>query len=169
MRAARLAGAGGEGVAAPALAVAVPAVLLALSLAGLGISSYLAYTHWADATIACGGVGNCNLVNNSEYAKLAGIPVALLGALCYSAMVASALAWLWLRPSGLAWPVMVLWGLSVGGTLYSAYLTYVELFVLEAICIYCVASASVVLASFLIATGWVIRQAQASVGEYETD
>ena len=161
MRAARLAGADDEGVAAPALAFAVPALLLALSVAGLGISSYLAYTHWADATIACGGVGNCNLVNSSKYAELAGIPVALLGALSYAAMIASALAWLWLRPLGLAWPVMVFWGLSVGGTLYSAYLTYVELFVLEAICIYCVASAGIVLASFLISTGWVIREAQA--------
>ena len=161
MRAARLAGADGEGVAAPVLGVAVPALLLALSVAGLGISSYLAYTHWADATIACGGVGNCNLVNNSRYAELAGMPVALLGALSYSAMIATAVVWLWLRPSGLAWPVMVLWGLSVGGTLYSAYLTYVELFVLEAICIYCVASAGVMLASFLISTGWVIREARA--------
>ena len=169
MRAARLAGADSDGVAAPALALAVPALLLALSVAGLGISSYLAYTHWADATIACGGVGNCDLVNTSEYAELAGMPVALLGALSYSAMIASALAWLWLRPSGLAWPVMAFWGLSVGGTLYSAYLTYIELFVLEAICIYCVASAGIILASFLMSTGWVIREAQASDNGYETD
>jgi uncharacterized membrane protein len=169
LKAARLAGAGSEGAATPALAIAVPALLLALSVAGLGISSYLAYTHWADATIACGGVGNCNLVNNSEYAELAGIPVAFLGALCYAAMIASALVWLWLRPSGLAWPVMALWGLSVGGTLYSGYLTYVEIFVLEAICIYCVASAGVVLASFLVCTGWVIREAQASDNGYATD
>ena len=160
MRAARLAGADSEGVAAPALALAVPALLLALSVGGLGISSYLAYTHWADASIACGGVGNCNFVNNSRYAELAGMPVALLGALNYAAMIATAVVWLWLRPPGLAWPVMVFWGLSVGGTLYSAYLTYVELFVLEAICIYCVASASVMLASFLISTGWVIREAR---------
>lgn len=171
MKAARLAGADSEGVAAPALALAlaVPALLLALSVAGLGISSYLAYTHWADATIACGGVGNCNLVNSSEYAEMAGMPVALLGALSYSAMIASTLAWLWLRPSGLAWPVMVFWGLSVGGTLYSAYLTYVEIFVLEAICIYCVASAGIILASFLVSTGWVMREAQASDNGYETD
>jgi uncharacterized membrane protein len=161
VRAARLVGAAGEDVASPGLSIVVPALLLVLSLAGLGISSYLAYTHWADATIACGGVGNCNLVNNSEYAELAGVPVALLGALCYAAMIASALAWLWLRPSGLAWPVMLLWGLSVGGTLYSAYLTYIEIFVLEAICIYCVASAGVILASFLVCTGWVIHEARA--------
>jgi uncharacterized membrane protein len=160
VRIARLARAGSEGVAEPAVTVAVPALLLALSLAGLGVSSYLAYTHWAHATVACGGVGNCNLVNSSRYAELAGIPVALLGALCYLGMIASAVGWLWLRPSGLAWPVMAFWGLSVGGTLYSAYLTYVELFVIDAICIYCVASAGIMLASFLVSVGWVIREAR---------
>jgi len=148
-----------EEPSAPALALAVPALLAVLAIAGLGISSYLTYTHWADATIVCGGLGNCNLVNNSEYAELAGIPVALLGALNYLTLVALALVWLWWRPSGLAWPVMAFWGLSLFGTLYSAYLTYVELFVLEAICVYCVASAGIILACLLISTGWLLREA----------
>jgi len=141
-------------------ALAVPALLLALAVTGLGVSSYLTYTHWAHATVACGGLGSCNEVNNSKYAELAGIPVAFLGALSYLALIASALAWLWSRPAGLTWPVMSFWGLSVFGTLYSAYLTYVEVFVLEAICVYCVASAAVMLASLLISTGWIVRAAQ---------
>jgi uncharacterized membrane protein len=169
MRAARVVAGTDEGTTAPALALVVPVLLLMLAVAGLGISSYLSYTHWAHATIACGGVGNCNLVNNSEYAELAGVPVALLGALCYMALIASALAWLWWRPAGFAWPVMVFWGLSVGGTLYSAYLTYVELFVLEAICVYCVASAAIIATSFLISTGWIIREAQESDNGYDRD
>jgi uncharacterized membrane protein len=139
----------------------VPALLLALSVAGLGVSSYLTYTHWADTSIACGGLGNCDVVNDSEYAEIAGIYVGFLGALFYLALIATALAWLWWRPSGLAWPVLAFWGLSVGGILYSAYLTYVELFVLDAICVYCVASAAIILAAFLISTAWVVREAQA--------
>jgi len=150
-----------ETPAATALAVAVPALLLVLAVVGLGISSYLSYTHWAHASVACGGLGSCNEVNNSDYAEVAGIPVAFLGALSYLALIASALAWLWWRPAGLAWPVMAFWGLSLVGTLYSAYLTYVEVFVLEAICIYCVASAGVILASLLISTGWIVKEAQA--------
>jgi len=146
---------------AGALALAVPALLLVLAVVGLGISSYLTYTHWAHASVACGGLGSCNAVNNSDYAEVAGIPVAFLGALSYLALIASALAWLWWRPSGLAWPVMFFWGLSLVGALYSAYLTYVELFVLEEICVYCVASACIILASFLISTGWIVREAQA--------
>ena len=144
-----------------ALALAVPALLLVLAVVGLGVSSYLSYTHWAHASVACGGLGSCNAVNNSKYAEVAGIPVAFLGALSYVALIASALAWLWWRPSGLAWPVMFFWGLSLVGALYSAYLTYVELFVLEAVCVYCVASASIILANLLISTGWIVREAQA--------
>jgi len=144
-----------------ALALAVPALLLALVVAGLGISSYLTYTHWAHASVACGGLGSCTEVNNSKYAEVVGIPVALLGALSYLALIALALAWLWRRPSGLDWPVMFFWGLSLVGTLYSAYLTYIELFVLESICIYCVASACISLAAFLSSSGWIVRAAQA--------
>lgn len=141
-------------------AIAVPAFLLLLAVAGLGISSYLTYTHWADATIACTGFESCEAVNNSDYAEMVGIPVAFLGALFYLALIAAALAWLWLRPQGPAWPAMAFWGLAFGGTLYSAYLTYVELFVLEAICIWCAASAVIVLAAFLISTAWNVRQTQ---------
>jgi uncharacterized membrane protein len=159
VRATRLATAD-ETLGSSYLAVAVPALLLALSLAGLGISSYLSYTHWANATIACGGVGSCESVNHSKYATLAGVPVAFLGALSYVGLAASALVWLWWRPAGLPWPVMAYWGLALIGTLFSAYLTYVELFVLEAICIYCVASAGVLLASLIVSTAWVVRQAQ---------
>jgi uncharacterized membrane protein len=161
MRAGRPATRAAEAPPTTPFALAAPALLLVLVVAGLGISSYLSYTHWAHAAVACGGIGSCNEVNSSKYAEVAGIPVAFLGALSYVALIASALAWLWWRPSGPAWPVMSFWGLSLVGSLYSAYLTYVEVFVLEAICIYCVASAGLILASFLISTGWIVREAQA--------
>jgi uncharacterized membrane protein len=160
VRTARLTTGATETPPSAALALAVPALLLALAVAGLGISSYLTYTHWAHASVACGGFGSCTEVNNSKYAEVVGIPVALLGALSYLALIALALAWLWQRPSGLDWPVTFFWGLTLVGTLYSAYLTYIELFVLDAICIYCVASACIILASLLISTGWIIRAVQ---------
>jgi len=163
----RVAAGATEEPGAPALALAVPALLLVLAVAGLGISGYLTYVHWAHASVACGGLGSCDLVNNSEYAEFAGVPVALLGALTYLALIATALAWLWWRPPGLAWPVTVFWGLSLFGVLYSAYLTYVELFVLEAICVYCVVSAAIILTSFLISTGWIVREARVSDNGYQ--
>jgi uncharacterized membrane protein len=138
----------------------VPAFLLLLVIAGLGVSSYLTYTHWANVTIACSGFESCETVNNSEYAEIIGIPVAFLGALFYLALIAAALAWLWLRPQGPAWPPMAFWGLALIGTLYSAYLTYLELFVIDAICIYCVSSAGIILASFLISTAWNVWQSR---------
>jgi uncharacterized membrane protein len=141
-------------------AIVVPAFLFLLAVAGLGISSYLTHAHWANASIACAGFESCDEVNTSEYSEMAGIPVALLGILFYLALGTTALAWLWLRPQGSAWPAMTFWGLAFVGTLYSAYLTYIELFVLEAVCIYCAASAGIVLASFLISTAWNVRQSQ---------
>ena len=160
MRAARLATGAARAPSTTALALAVPSLLLVLAVVGLGISSYLAYAHWADATVACGGVGSCDEVNTSEYSEMAGVPVAFLGSLFYLALIGAVTAWLWWRPSGLAWPVMAFWGMSVGGTLYSAYLTYIEIFVLEAICIYCVGSAAIILVGLLISTGWLTREAQ---------
>jgi uncharacterized membrane protein len=142
--------------------LAVPAAVFLLAIAGLGISSYLAYAHWANATIACTGLEGCNEVNTSEYSKMAGIPVALLGIIFYLALGATALAWLWWRPQSLAWPIIAAWGLALGGIVFSVYLTYLELFVIEAVCIYCVSSAAIVLACFLILTVAVIRESQAS-------
>ena len=164
MRAERLAASAVGGPATPALAV--PALLLVLAVAGLGISSYLTYAHWADASIACTGLESCDTVNSSEYAEMASIPVAFLGALFYLTLIVVALAWLWWRPQGLTWPVMAFWGLSLGGVIYSAYLTYLELFVINAICIWCVASAVVLVALFGLSTIEVRRVTQ---GDEERD
>jgi uncharacterized membrane protein len=60
----------------------VPWVGLALlGLPGIGVAAYLTYSHWADRPTVCGGVGQCELVQTSEYSDIAGVPVALLGLL----------------------------------------------------------------------------------------
>jgi len=158
VKAERLTAEAAGGTAASRLAV--PAVLFLLALAGLGISSYLTYAHWADAPIACGAIEGCNEVNTSDYSEMAGIPVALLGALFYVALGTAALAWLLWHPQSLAWPMIGFWGLALGGTVYSAYLTYTELFVIDAVCIYCLASASITLASLLISSVVLVRESQ---------
>ena len=106
-----------------------------LALAGVGVAGYLTWVHYADLEAICaGGSGGCEKVQNSDYAELAGVPVALLGLLGYGAILAS----LWV-PGDLgrfAGAVMAL-----AGSGFSAWLTYVELFELDAICQWCVASA----------------------------
>ena len=139
-----------------ALDVLALVLLLALAAAGLGISGYLTYTHWADKVVACGGFGSCEVVQNSDYATLGPVPIALLGALMYAGLGGLALLTLWRRAAEVDWPILALWAGALAGTAYSAYLTYVELFVLEAICVWCVASAVIVTASWLVSTAYIV-------------
>jgi uncharacterized membrane protein len=111
-----------------------------LALAGLGVAGYLTWVHYAELEPICaGGSGGCEKVQNSDYAELAGVPVALLGLIGYGAILVS----LWL-PGDLgrfAGAVMALAGFG-----FSAWLTYVELFEIDAICQWCVASAVIMTA-----------------------
>jgi uncharacterized membrane protein len=114
-----------------------------LAVAGVGIATYLTVVHYADQPIACSSIGDCELVNSSRYAKIGGVPVALLGAAAYASMlllVASS----WLRRSQTA--LTAAWGIALASFGFSMYLTYVELRVLDAICVYCVAQACVMTA-----------------------
>lgn len=136
---------------------AAPALTAALAVGGIGIAAYLSYVHYAHQSIACAGLGSCETVNSSKYAELMGVPVALLGGLLYLALLAVALRWL------LAGPYLVApaaWGLALGGVLFSAYLTYLELWVIDAICIWCVASA-LVLTAMLVVTSTALPAALA--------
>jgi uncharacterized membrane protein len=134
-------------------ALVIAAVLAA---AGAGVALYLTFTHYGDQPIACNGLGDCDYVNSSEYAKLLGVPVALVGAGAYVTMlIASSAAWI-RRDATL---LLAAWGVALASFAFSLYLTYIELWVLEAICVYCVISAGVATALFvaLSAAVWLAR------------
>ena len=112
---------------------------LCLSGAGIAIAGYLTYVHYADATAVCvGGGSECERVQTSDYADLAGVPVALIGVLGYLAVGLASLG----RSERSA---TLAAGLALGGAAFSLYLTYLELFVINAICQWCVASAVVMI------------------------
>ena len=129
----------------------LPWVLLALlGLPGSGVAAYLTYSHWADRPTVCGGVGECELVQTSEYSDIAGVPVALLGLLYFVAMAFVALTRIWRvkwMPDDPEWVRPAILSMALAATAFVAYLTYVELFVLEAICIWCVALAGLTVIS----------------------
>jgi uncharacterized membrane protein len=117
---------------------ALARAMLALALVGAAIAGYLTWVHYAGIEPLCaGGGGGCERVQTSRYAELGGIPVALLGLAGYLA-IAGALA---LIPASAARPVVAF--LALAGAGFSAYLTYLELFEIDAICQWCVASAIV--------------------------
>jgi uncharacterized membrane protein len=112
------------------------AVAAGLALAGAAISGYLTWVHYAEVEPLCTGIGNCVRVQSSEYAQLAGVPVALVGLAGYLAVLASlAVAG---EPGRLLPAFLTLVGLG-----FSAFLTYVELAVIHAVCQWCVASSLV--------------------------
>jgi uncharacterized membrane protein len=121
--------------------------IAALAMLGVAIAGYLTYVHYADIEPICAaGGGGCHKVQTSDYAKLAGIPVALLGLVGYVLILLS------LRVPGDS-GLLAGAALALGGFGFSAYLTYRELFTIDAICQWCVASA-VVMALLAGLTAW---------------
>lgn len=131
-------------------------LLLALAIAGVAVAGYLSWVALdEDQEAVCSGVGDCQTVQSSEYSEIAGVPIAVLGLGMYLALLALIAArrwWTGLRgeepPQALAG---LTFALAFGGTLYSAYLTWLELFEIEAICVWCVGSAVIVTLLMLLA------------------
>jgi uncharacterized membrane protein/thiol-disulfide isomerase/thioredoxin len=124
-------------------------IIPALILLGLGVSIYLSYVELTQTSAVCGPVGDCNAVQQSNYARLFGIlPIGLLGVIGYSFI---GLAWLakTYGPSHLQRNfTRIMWGLSAFGILFSIYLTFLEPFVIGATCAWCLTSAIVMLFIF---------------------
>jgi uncharacterized membrane protein len=110
----------------------VTRAIAGLALLGLAISAYLTWVHYAGIEPVCTGISDCERVQSSDYAELVGIPVAVLGLAGYSTILAS----LWAR-------VEVTALLAYLAVAFSAYLTWAEVFKIDAICQWCVASAIV--------------------------
>lgn len=106
-----------------------------LALLGLGISIYLTYVHYAGIKPVCAVNGGCEKVQSSRYATPGGVPVALVGLIGYVAILVALLT-----PDGERSRVALV-ALTALGFGVSLYLTYLELFVIHAICQWCVGSA----------------------------
>jgi uncharacterized membrane protein len=113
---------------------------LVLIAAGIVVSGYLTYVKATGVAMACvqGGAFNCDRVQNSAYSEMFGIPIAYMGLALY--LVLGAIILLEQRISLFAeyGQIMVL-GLSIFGWLFSMYLVYIQFFVLEALCPWCLA------------------------------
>jgi uncharacterized membrane protein len=104
----------------------------ALAAAGAALSAYLLYVRETGATLVC-ATGGCETVQESSYAELAGIPVAALGVAGFAALFACAVARG--ETARLAQAT-----LALAAVLFSGYLLYVQIAVVDAICQWCLAS-----------------------------
>jgi uncharacterized membrane protein len=117
---------------------------VAFSALGVLVSAYLSVKRFAGGSLVCTRWAQCDTVNNSVYAKFYGVPVAFIGLAGYLVLLGLALAALQSEGGGQRRLIALGFLLALGGVGFSAYLTHIELFVLEAVCIWCVASATLI-------------------------
>lgn len=119
-----------------------------VALLGLAVAGYLTLVKLAGQLPACGPLQGCETVALSQYSAVAGIPVALLGAAFSGLEALLQITW-WRRGARPA--LIAAYGLGLFGLVVVAYLTYLELFVIGAVCVWCVAYAATVVVGWAIA------------------
>ncbi|MFO8036964.1 MAG: vitamin K epoxide reductase family protein [Anaerolineales bacterium] len=127
-----------------------------LSLAGIGVAGYLSYIEMTNTIAFCGPVGDCNTVQQSQYARIGGFfPVGLLGLVGF---IAVAVMWFVYRRGPEKYrkaAVYSLWAMTGFGTLFSTYLTFLEPFVIGATCAWCLTASLIITAQLWVATAMV--------------
>lgn len=119
------------------------------ALVGVLDSIYLTILKFSNNKSLCiQGIGDCWSVNTSIYSEIWGIPIALLGMVAYAVILL--LLWAEQRSHLIQqYADYILFGVTLIGVIYSAYLTYLEIAVIKAICPFCVVSAVAMLILFI--------------------
>jgi uncharacterized membrane protein len=121
-----------------------------VAVAGLGVAGYLTWVHFDDAALVCVAGGGCATVQESEYAEIAGIPVALLGLGAYASVLGLVA---WDTPNARLAAAM----LAFVGLVFSLYLLALQLFVIDAVCVWCLANDVVIAPLLAILTALRLR------------
>ena len=121
-----------------------------VALAGMAVAAYLTWVHYDEAALVCVAGGGCETVQQSSYAELAGIPVALLGLLGYAVILALVL---WDTPTAR----LAAAALAVVGLAFSVYLVVLQLFVIDAVCVWCLANDVLIAPALAVLTALRLR------------
>ena len=128
-----------------------------VALVGIAVAAYLTWAHYSGKPVACVRGGGCETVQHSSYAEIAGIPVAVLGLISY-AVILALIAWdsenARLGAATLAFV----------GVLFGAYLLVLQLFVIDAVCIWCLANDVIVAPALAVLTGLRLRSSAPDAG-----
>lgn len=116
-----------------------PLTILGVSIIGFFDAAYLTIQHYTQFTLPCTITHGCDLVTKSEYSQIMGIPVALLGALYYLAIFLAVYIMIETKKTEYLRFIAIA---TTFGFLFSAWFVYLQLFVINAICQYCMLSAA---------------------------
>jgi uncharacterized membrane protein len=121
-----------------------------VAVAGIAVAAYLTWSHFGEGSLVCPVGGGCETVQESEYAEVAGVPVALLGLVAYIVVLAL-----------VAWDTplarLAAAALALTGLVFSGYLLVVQLFVIDAWCVWCLANDVVIAPALAVVTGLRLR------------
>jgi uncharacterized membrane protein len=131
-------------------------VIPVLAVIGLGVSLYLGSVETSGVEAVCGPVGDCNAVQQSEYASIFGIPIGVLGAIAYIGLIVGWIVTRFAKGRTADIASFLIAVTAFGGTVFSIYLTFLEPFVIGATCMWCLTSALAIvgLLWFTAAPGW---------------
>ena len=118
-----------------------------VALAGTAVAGYLTYVHYQPDALICTSSGGCETVQESSYAELVGVPVALLGLLAWIAVLA-----LVASDSELARTLVAAIGL--GAAAFALYLVVLQAFVIDAWCVWCIVNDVVLVPLLVILAVW---------------
>ncbi len=121
-----------------------------VALAGIAVAAYLTWAHYDDAALVCVAGGGCETVQGSEYSKIAGIPVAALGLAAYVVLL-GLIVWDDARAR------LVTAAIALVGLVFSLYLLVLQLFVIDAVCVWCLANDLVVAPALAVLTALRLR------------
>jgi uncharacterized membrane protein len=125
-----------------------------LSVLGLGVAIYLTVVETQNVEPVCGPVGDCGAVQASPFAMMFGfLPVGLLGAVGYVLIIASWFSGRFGSGTLARLAPLAIFAMTLFGVVFSIYLTYLELFVIRAVCIWCVTSAFIMSFVLLLSVG----------------
>ena len=134
---------------------------ISLGLAVLGglVSIYMTIFKLTENQSMCLGNGGCSVVNNSIYSEVYGIPVSVIGIVGYGALVAALLLQQrgpFMEENGL----LLIFGLALVGFLFTAYLIYVEIALIHALCPFCITSQVSITVLFILSVVRLVREPQ---------
>lgn len=128
-----------------------------LTIIGLLVSIYMTIFKLTNNENMCIGSHGCSIVNSSRYSEVNGIPVAVIGAVGYAAILA--VLFLERRPGFFQQNgTLLFFGLSVTGFLFTLYLIFVEVALIKAYCPFCITSQIVMTLIFIISVIRLVRQ-----------